>query len=67
MINDTCLTCKEFRDKSVKFCHYLPLGDTQSVRYIRKLVSEFVIRGTIYKEFLRILPRTHKNFVLSEI
>lgn len=51
----------------VKFCHYLPLGDTKSVRYIRILVSEFVIRVTICKEFLRILPGTHKNFVLSEI
>lgn len=67
MINNTCLICKEFCDKSVKFCHYLPLGDTKSVRYIRKLVSEFVIRVTICKEFLRILPGTHKNFVLSEI
>lgn len=48
------LICKEFRDKSVKFCHYLPLGDTKSVRYICKLVSEFVIRVTICKEFLRM-------------
>lgn len=53
MINGSAnfLICKEFRDKSVKFCHYLPLGDTKSVRYISKLVSEFVIRVTICKDF----------------
>lgn len=52
MVVQTFLTCKEIRDKSVKFCHYLPSGDKQSVRCIRKFdVSEFVIRVTICKEF----------------
>lgn len=52
MVVQHFLTCKEIRDKSVKYRHYLPPGDTKSVRYIRKFdVSEFVIKVTICKDF----------------
>lgn len=52
MVVHNFLTCKEIRDKSVIYRHYLPSGNTESVRYIRKFdVSEFVIRVTICKDF----------------
>lgn len=52
------LNCTEIRYKSVKFCNYSPLRDSQLVRYIRKSIkSEFVITIKFCKEFHRWLKK----------
>lgn len=44
--------------KSLK-CHFLPIPDSISVRYISKFViSEFFINGTFYQVLVKVVPGT---------
>lgn len=68
LVRKTFLNCEEICYKSVKFLHYSPIQDSESVRYICKFIlSKFIMTVIFCKDLLRILPETKKKITISEI
>lgn len=65
MVVQTFQTVKKIVIKVFIVRYYLPLRDSESVRYIRFVISEFVISVTFCKDLLRINLGLKKTLLYS--